>query len=127
VLRDVPAQRLAATVIRALLDRRARPGPVDDVVLGQGYANGEAPAIGRVAALDAGLPVQVPGLQLDRRCGSGLQAVCDAAMRVQTGVCDVVIAGGAESMSSVEFYSDAIRWGVKGGGVELPTAWPAPG
>jgi acetyl-CoA C-acetyltransferase len=119
-LRDVPAQRLAATVIRALLDRTGLAADaVDDVVLGQGYPNGEAPAIGRVAALDAGLPVEVPGLQIDRRCGSGLQAVCDAAMRIQTGVADLVIAGGAESMSSVEFYTDAIRWGVKGGGVEL--------
>jgi acetyl-CoA C-acetyltransferase len=120
VLRDVPAQRLAATVIGALLDRTGLdPASIDDVVLGQGYPNGEAPAIGRVAALDAGLPVEVPGVQVDRRCGSGLQAVLDAAMRVQTGVADVVIAGGAESMSTVEFYTDAIRWGVKGGGVEL--------
>jgi acetyl-CoA C-acetyltransferase len=120
VLRDVPAQRLAATVIRALLDRTGLdPASIDDVILGQGYPNGEAPAIGRVAALDAGLPVEVPGVQVDRRCGSGLQAVLDAAMRVQTGVADVVVAGGAESMSSVEFYTDAIRWGVKGGGVEL--------
>ena len=120
VLRDVPAHTLAATVIRALLERTGLPADaIDDVVLGQGYANGEAPAIGRVAALDAGLPIEVPGLQLDRRCGSGLQAVVDAAMRVQTGICDVVLAGGAESMSQVEFYTDAIRWGVRGGGVEL--------
>jgi acetyl-CoA C-acetyltransferase len=120
VFRDLPAQQLAATVIRGLLDRSGlEPTVVEDVILGQGYASGEAPAIGRVAALDAGLPVEVPGLQVDRRCGSGLQAVCDAAMRVQTGVADVVLAGGAESMSSVEFYTDAIRWGVKGGGVEL--------
>lgn len=120
VLRDVPAATLAATVMQALLERTGLdPTAVDDVVLGQGYPNGEAPAIGRVAALDAGLPVEVPGLQLDRRCGSGLQAIVDAAMRVQTGICDVVIAGGAESMSQVEFYTDRIRWGVKGGGVEL--------
>jgi acetyl-CoA C-acetyltransferase len=120
VLRDVTAARLAATVVRALLERTGlEPERVDDVILGQGYPNGEAPAIGRVAALDAGLPVGVPGLQVDRRCGSGLQAVVDAAMRVQTGVADVVIAGGVESMSSVEFYSDAIRWGVEGSGVEL--------
>jgi acetyl-CoA C-acetyltransferase len=120
VLRDVPAQRLASTVLRALLERTGVPADaVQDVILGQSYPNGEAPAIGRVAALDAGLPIEVPGYQLDRRCGSGLQAICDAAMRVQTGVADLVIAGGAESMSSVEFYSDAIRWGVKGGGVEL--------
>jgi acetyl-CoA C-acetyltransferase len=120
VLREVPAQRLAAAVIEAVLERTGLdPEVVDDVVLGQSYPSGEAPAIGRVAALDAGLPVTVPGLQLDRRCGSGLQAVCDAAMRIQTGVAEVVLAGGAESMSSVEFATDAIRWGVRGGGVEL--------
>ena len=119
-LRDVPAAELAATVIRALLDRtRVPPGDIDDVVLGQCYPNGEAPAVGRVAALDAGLPIETPGLQLDRRCGSGLQAVIDAAMRVQTGVCDVVIAGGVESMSQVEFYSTELRWGVRGGQAAL--------
>jgi acetyl-CoA C-acetyltransferase len=120
VFRDVPAQRLAATVVRALVERTGLdPADIDDVILGQGYPSGEAPAIGRVAALDAGLPVEVPGLQVDRRCGSGLQAVLDAAMRVQTGVAEVVVAGGAESMSQVEFATDAIRWGVRGAGVEL--------
>jgi acetyl-CoA C-acetyltransferase len=119
-LREVPAQTLAATVIRALLKRTGLdPEAIDDVVLGQGYASGEAPSIGRVAALDAGLPVAVPGMQLDRRCGSGLQAVLDAAMRVQTGVCELVLAGGAESMSQVEFYTDRIRWGIRRGKVEL--------
>jgi acetyl-CoA C-acetyltransferase len=120
VFRDVPAHRLAAIAIHALLERTGvGPDLVQDVILGQGYPNGEAPAIGRVAALDAGLPVEVPGLQVDRRCGSGLQAICDAAMRVQTGVSDLVVAGGAESMSSVEFSTNAIRWGVKTPGVEL--------
>jgi acetyl-CoA C-acetyltransferase len=119
VLRDVSVTQLAATVIRALVERTGLPvDEIDDVVLGQGYANGEAPALGRVAALDAGLPVEVPGLQLDRRCGSGLQAVLDAAMRVQTGVARTVLAGGAESMSQVEHYATGIRWGV-GGSVEL--------
>ena len=60
------------------------------------------------------MPVEVPGLQLDRRCGSGLQAVLDAAMRVQTGVADVVLAGGVESMSQVEHYALGLRWGVRG-------------
>jgi acetyl-CoA C-acetyltransferase len=120
VFRDLAAHRLAAVAIRALVERTGiPPEAVDDVVLGQGYPNGEAPAIGRVAALDAGLPVEVPGLQVDRRCGAGLQAICDAAMRVQTGVADLVIAGGGESMSSVEYSTDAIRWGVKEGGVAL--------
>jgi acetyl-CoA C-acetyltransferase len=120
VFRDVPVTELAATVITELLRRTGiPPTAIDDVLFGQCYPNGEAPALGRVAGLDAGLPVEVPGLQVDRRCGSGLQAVVDAAMRVQTGVCDVVLAGGAESMSQVEFYSAAMRWGVTGSGVEL--------
>lgn len=120
VFRDLPAQDLAATVIRAIIDRTGlASSDVDDVVLGQGYPSGEAAGIGRVAALDAGLDVEVPGLQLDRRCGSGLQAVAFAAMQVQTGVSNLVLAGGAESMSRVEFYTDAIRWGVKGPGATL--------
>ncbi len=120
IFRDISAAELASTVISALLARTGLPPEhVDDVLLGQCYPNGEAPAIGRVAALDAGLPVEVPGLQLDRRCGSGLQAVIDASMQVQTGAADLVLAGGAESMSSVELYSTSLRWGVKQGGAML--------
>jgi acetyl-CoA C-acetyltransferase len=118
--RDVPPTELAATVIRELLTRTGLPpGDIDEVILGQCYPNGEAPAIGRVAALDAGLPVEVPGFQLDRRCGSGLQAVMLGCMEVQTGVADLILAGGAESMSQVELYTTGIRWGVKGSGVTL--------
>ena len=96
MFRDVPAHTLAATVIRALLERTGVDAEeVDDVILGQCYPNGEAPAIGRVAALDAGLDIATPGIQIDRRCGSGLQAVLTAAMQVAIGVSDVVIAGGA--------------------------------
>jgi acetyl-CoA C-acetyltransferase len=114
-LKDVDAAALAATAIRGLLERTDLPGEaVDDVILGQCYPNGEAPAIGRVAALDAGLPVEVPGSQIDRRCGSGLMAVITAIMQVQTGAADVVLAGGVESMSQVEFYSPTARWGTKG-------------
>jgi acetyl-CoA C-acetyltransferase len=115
VLRTVPVASLAATVIRAAVERtRLDLDRIDDVILGQGYPNGEAPALGRVAALDAGLPVSVPGAQVDRRCGSGLQAVLDAAMRVQTGVADVILAGGAESMSQVEHYVLGARDGLRG-------------
>ncbi len=119
-LRDVAAHTLAATVIEALLrETGVDASNVDDVVMGQCYPNGEAPAIGRVAALNAGLPVGTPGFQVDRRCGSGLLAICIAAMQIQTGVADLIVAGGAESMSSVEFYTDDIRWGTRPGGVEL--------
>ncbi len=120
MFRDVPVSELAATVVREVLERTSLdPSAVDDVILGQGYANGEAPAIGRVAALDAGMPIEVPGLQVDRRCGSGLQAITLGCMQVQTGVSEVVLAGGAESMSQAEFYALGIRWGVKAGGLRL--------
>jgi acetyl-CoA C-acetyltransferase len=115
-LRDVPPQELAGAVIRALMERTGLPPEsVDDVLLGHCYPTMDAPAIGRVAALDAGLPVTASGLQIDRRCGSGLQAVIYAAMQVQSGASDVVLAGGAESMSNAPFYSTAMRWGVKAG------------
>lgn len=123
-LRDVPAHELAATVIRGLLERTGlAPDAVDDVLLGHCYPTMDAPAIGRVAALDAGLPVTTTGLQIDRRCGSGLQAVIYAAMQVRSGMSDVVLAGGAESMSNAPFYSAAMRWGAKAGpGVMLHDA-----
>jgi acetyl-CoA C-acetyltransferase len=120
VFRDVPVTDLAASVIRELLARTSLPpSAVEDVILGQGYPNGEAPALGRVAALDAGLPLETPGMQLDRRCGAGLQAIMLACMEVQTGVAELVLAGGAESMSQAEFYVTGMRWGVKGGGLRL--------
>lgn len=72
------------------------------MVFAQSYANGETPCVGRWVALQAGLPIEVPGMQLDRRCGGGLQAVITAAMMVQTGAADVVVAGGVESMSNIE-------------------------
>jgi len=115
-LRDVPVQELASTVIKALMERTGLPPEsVDDVLLGHCYPTMDAPALGRVAALDAGLPVTASGIQLDRRCGSGLQAVAYAAMQVSSGAADVVLAGGAESMSNAPFYSTAMRWGVKAG------------
>ncbi|MCC5697594.1 acetyl-CoA C-acetyltransferase, partial [Klebsiella pneumoniae] len=118
--KNVPAVDLASTVIRALLERTSLPGSaIDEVVLGNCYPNSDAPAIGRVAALDAGLPIEVGGYQVDRRCGSGLQAIVDAAMQVQTGVSDVVLAGGVESMSTAPLYTTEARWGVRGSGIQL--------
>jgi len=120
VFRDISAQVLAASVIRELVARTGLRGEhVDDVIMGQCYASGEAPAIGRVAALDAGLGIDVPGLQIDRRCGSGLQAVLYGCMQVQTGAAELVLAGGADSMSQAEFYSTRPRWGVKSGAIRL--------
>lgn len=114
-LKDLPAADLAATVINELVNRtKITSADIDDVIFGQCYPNGEAPAIGRVAVLDAGLDISVPGIQIDRRCGSGLQAVINASMYVQTGAADLVIAGGAESMSQAEYYVNGARWGLNG-------------
>src|SRR6476469_7254797 len=91
-LRALTAADRAAHVIRALVGRSGvAPDSINDVVLGHCNSSGEAPAIGRVAALDAGLPVTVGGMHVDRRCGSGLQAVIQAVMQVGTGASDVVL------------------------------------
>ena len=119
-LAPLTAAELATVTLRALVERTGLgEGDVDDVILGNGYASGEAPAIGRIAALDAGLGTGVPGLQIDRRCGSGLQAVLYAAGQVATGAASVVVAGGAESMSNVEHYALGLRTGVRQGGIAL--------
>ncbi|ATE66315.1 acetyl-CoA C-acetyltransferase [Rhizorhabdus dicambivorans] len=119
-LKSLSAGELGAIVIKALVERtRIDPERIDDIVFSQGYASGEAPCIARWSALAAGLPESVPGVQLDRRCGSGLQAVIDAAMRIQTGAADVVIAGGVESMSNVEYYSLDHRWGARTGSTQM--------
>lgn len=119
-LAPLPAEKLASHVISTLVERSGiDPTRIDDVVLAQSYANSEAPCIGRWAALDAGLPIELPGTQVDRRCGGGLQAIANAAMMVQTGSADVVIAGGVESMSNIEYYTTSMRGGARAGTVKL--------
>lgn len=121
VFSGIPVQDLASTVVKAVVERSGiSPDDFDDVILGQAPPAGGAPALGRVVALDAGLGDSVPGKQLDRRCGSGLQAVATAAAHIACGAADLVIAGGAESMSTTEYAVDgSIRWGVKGGDLVL--------
>lgn len=119
-MRTVPVEVLGATVVRALLERtKLDPRRIDDVIFAQSYSSGETPCVGRWIALEAGLPIEVPGMQLDRRCGGGLQAVITAAMMVQSGAADVVLAGGVESMSNVEYYTTDMRWGKRSGSGRL--------
>ena len=119
-LSNMPAGDLGAVALRALIERtKIDPARVDDVIFAQGYPNGEAPCIARWSLLRADFPISVPGYSLDRRCGSGLQAIIDAAMMIQTGVADVVIAGGCESMSNVEYYSTDMRKGARAGSVTM--------
>ena len=119
-LAPLDAGKLGAVILKALIERSGiDPARVDDVVFSQGYGNAEAPAIGHWSWLAAGLPIEVPGFQLDRRCGSGVQAVATAAMMVETGMADVVVAGGCESMSNVEHYTTDLRNGVRMGDMTL--------
>ncbi len=119
-LRPLTASGLAVRVIRAVLGRsKIDPARIDEVIVAQSYASSEAPCLGRFGALEAGLPIEVPGYSLDRRCGSGLQAVIDAAMMVQTGAADAVLVAGVESMSNIEYYTTDMRWGSRAGSVTL--------
>ena len=120
MFKSLTAVDLGVAALTGMLERTGiEPDTVEDVILGHCYPSSEAPAIGRVVALDAGLPVTVPGMQVDRRCGSGLQAVIQAALQVTNGDNDIVIAGGAESMSNVTFYSTDMRWGGARTGVKV--------
>ncbi|GAA4413446.1 acetyl-CoA C-acetyltransferase [Quisquiliibacterium transsilvanicum] len=119
-LRPVPVEELGAIVVKALIERTGiDPGRIEDLVFAQSYASSETPCVGRWVALQAGLPVEVPGMQLDRRCGGGLQAIATAAMMVQSGAADVVVAGGVESMSNIEYYTTDMRWGARSGSVRM--------
>ena len=119
-LKPMMAHELGAIVVKALLERtEIAPQDVDDVLFAQCYPSMEAPALGRVVALDAGLPETAGGLQLDRRCGSGLQAIIYGCLQVASGGSDLVIVGGAESMSNASFFTHEGRYGAKAGGMML--------
>ncbi|MFB7916379.1 acetyl-CoA C-acetyltransferase [Streptomyces sp. NPDC056061] len=119
---QTPAALAARVVAEVVARTGVDPAAVDEVILGHSYPSAEAPAVGRVAALDAGLPETVTGTQIDRRCGSGLQAVLDAAMQIRAGFSDIVVAGGVDVMSAAPYYTHEGRWGIKGPGLQLHDA-----
>ena len=100
---------------RTDLDKSA----VEEVILGQAKQSADASNLARVAMLRAGIPVEVPGYTIHRQCGSGVQAVNSAAQQIQTGLSDIIIAGGAESMSTAPYYVNSVRFGTKSGDVSL--------
>ena len=116
VLKDVQPYDLGALVLNEAIKRaKVDPSSVDEVILGQAYQNGEYVNIARMALLKAGWPESIPGITLDRRCCTGLDVVCFAAMKIQSGNADIVVAGGVESMSNAEFYLPGeIKWGLGG-------------
>jgi len=117
-LRDVPAYDLGALVLNETIKRaKVDPAWVDEVIMGQCYQSGEYVNIARMSLLCAGWPVEVTGITVDRRCCSGLDAICFGGMKIQTGNAEIVVAGGVEHMSSAEFYIPGnIKWGIGGTG-----------
>ncbi|ATO21153.1 acetyl-CoA C-acyltransferase (plasmid) [Acinetobacter sp. LoGeW2-3] len=117
-LASLTAVDLSVKIIQSILEKtKIDPSTLDEVIASQSYSSSEAPCLGRYAALAAGLPIEVPGYTLDRRCGSGLQALVNAAMNVQTGQAEAVMVIGVESMSNIEYYSTNMRWGSRAGNV----------
>jgi acetyl-CoA acyltransferase len=102
-LKDVRPDDLAAAAIKGLLDRTGiDPHDVEDIIIGCAFPEGEQGMnFARVAALKAGVPVEVPAQTVNRFCSSGLQTIASAAERIMAGFADCIIAGGAESMSMI--------------------------
>lgn len=119
-LKDIPVYKLGAIVLQELVNRvKIDPAQVEDVIMGTAYQNGECANGARMAVLEAGWPDSVPGVVLDRRCCSGLEAIFFGAMKIQTGNADIIIAGGMDSMSQAELYIPGdIKWGLGGKGHE---------
>jgi len=116
-LKDFPATKLGSIAIREAVARaKIDPATIGHVVMGS-VIHGEARDmyLSRVAAIDAGLPVGTPCLTVNRLCGSGLQAIVSAAQHLLLGDCEVVVAGGAESMSRAAYFLPAGRWGQRMG------------
>lgn len=116
MLKDIPAYDLGALVLNEAVKRAGlNPDQIDEVILGQAYQNGEYVNLARMSLLKAGWPESIPGITLDRRCCTGLDVICSAAMAIQSGHSEIVVAGGVESMSSAEFYLPGeIKWGIGG-------------
>ena len=115
-LKDIPVYRLGSFVLQEAVKRaNVDPVLVEDVIMGTAYQNGECANGARMAVLEAGWPDTVPGIVLDRRCCSGIDAIFFGAMKIQTGNADIIIAGGMDSMSQAELYIPGdIKWGLGG-------------
>ena len=115
-LRDIPVYKLASLVLNESIERaNIEAAWVDDVIMGQAYQNGECANGARMALLEAGWPHEVPGVTLDRRCCSGLDAIFFGIMKIQTDNADIIVAGGMDSMSQAELYIPGeLKWGLGG-------------
>jgi len=113
-LKDVLPADLAKVVIKKAMDRSSVKGKeIDDVILGCILQRSDEPNVGRVAALKAGIPVEVPGYTVNRLCASGLQAVVNGAQVIKLNEADIIVAGGVENMSAAPYVLRGARWGYR--------------
>lgn len=133
-LKTVSAIDMGAMVVREAVRRAGiKPEDVDECIIGQVGEIAENGFIARAASLKAGLPNETCAYSVNRQCGSGLQAIAEAVMEIQTGQADVVVAGGAENISQLPYYVKDARWGARMGhkcfedGVIDILTWPLDG
>ena len=119
MFKDLSASDLGAVVIREAIARaRIEPGDIGDVIMGCVLQAGAGMNVARQAAIKAGVPFEVPAETINRVCGSGLQAVVHAVEAVKAGFIDLILAGGAESMSNAPYILKGARWGFRMGNAE---------
>jgi acetyl-CoA C-acetyltransferase len=119
VFKDMTAVDLGAVVIREAIARaNVQPADIGDVVMGCVLQAGAGMNVARQAAIKAGVPIEVPGMTVNRVCGSGLQAVVHAVEAIRVGYVDTVVAGGTESMSNAPYLLNGARWGYRMGNAE---------
>ncbi|OCA81634.1 acetyl-CoA acetyltransferase [Bacillus sp. FJAT-27225] len=119
-LKDVDVDFLSEKVMREAIRRSTIDGgAIDEVVWGHAKQSSDVPNLARLALLRAGLPIDVPGYTVHRQCGSGLQAINNAAQQIMCSLSDIILAGGAESMSTAPYYLRKARYGYGAGNAEL--------
>jgi acetyl-coA C-acetyltransferase len=113
-LKDVPTRKLGAIAIKGAVERAGiKPEMVDEVIMGAVLQGGLGQNVARQMTLDAGLPIEVPAMTINKVCGSGLRAVELAAQIIKAGDADIIVAGGAENMSATAYAMPAARWGAR--------------
>ncbi len=123
-LKDTPPCDLAALVVREAVSRSgAAPEDIGHTVFGNViHTEARDMYLGRVASINGGLPVETPAFTLNRLCGSGLQAIVSATQQIETGHCDMAVAGGVENMSRGVYFSQNMRWGARMSDVQMVDA-----
>ncbi len=113
-LKTIPTRKLGAIAIKAAVERAGiKPEMVEEVIMGAVLQGGLGQNVARQMTLDAGLPIEVPAMTINKVCGSGLRAVELAAQIIKAGDADIVVAGGAENMSATAYAMPAARWGAR--------------